>query len=288
MRRRCDVGRSRRSTSGRERRNTRCHIRTTVRSHVPDNPVCPASSRSAAEPGPAAVVLVLHGGRAHSRESGERKRLTYRRMLPFARTLARRGPGCLHAALPRTAAGTPRPSDALRDARWAHRRDRRAPPGACRWCWSGTRWAAGPRSARPAAPNVVAVCALAPWLDGSRPGGPARRPHRAHRPRRPGALHRPGRVLRLRRCAPRRPGSRSAGSTCPAPATSCSARRRLAPAGAAVRARRARDRTRRPGDCERPGAARTARPHALQLRGDGVRPMTRPNGRRGRAPVSPV
>lgn len=37
---------------------------------------------------PTAAVLVLHGGRARSTESGERKRLTYARTLPFAHMLA--------------------------------------------------------------------------------------------------------------------------------------------------------------------------------------------------------
>ena len=34
------------------------------------------------------AVLVLHGGRSQSTESGERRRLAYWRMVPFARLLA--------------------------------------------------------------------------------------------------------------------------------------------------------------------------------------------------------
>ena len=59
---------------------------------------------------PSAVVLVLHGGRAHSRESGERKRLTYRRMIPFAHDLARRRPA--RPARPDLPQARPRARDA--------------------------------------------------------------------------------------------------------------------------------------------------------------------------------
>ena len=114
-----------------------------------------------------AVVLVLHGGRATSRESGARRRLTYWRMLPFARDLA--GAGLPVFVLRYRFRGWNAPvRDALRDAQWAlDELDRRYP---------GTPvvlvgHSMGGRAALAAAgaPNVSAVCALAPWLDGSDP-----------------------------------------------------------------------------------------------------------------------
>ncbi|MDN5934429.1 MAG: lysophospholipase, partial [Pseudonocardia sp.] len=67
---------------------------------------------------PSALVLVLHGGRAHSRESGERKRLAYRRLLPFARALAGTGPGVFMLRYRFRGWNAPG-RDALRDALWA-------------------------------------------------------------------------------------------------------------------------------------------------------------------------
>ncbi|MBA3905143.1 MAG: alpha/beta fold hydrolase [Pseudonocardiales bacterium] len=116
---------------------------------------------------PPAVVLVLHGGRARSTESGERKRLTYRRMIPFARMLARSGPA-VHVLRYRVRGWNAPARDALVDARWALRElDARYPglPVVLLGHSMGGRAALGAAGAA----NVTAVCALAPWLDGSDP-----------------------------------------------------------------------------------------------------------------------
>ncbi len=116
---------------------------------------------------PTAVVLVLHGGRAHSRESGERKRLTYRRMLPFARSIAAAGPA-VYVLRYRFRGWNAPARDALRDAQWALADlDERFPgvPVVLVGHSMGGRAALGAAGGA----NVVAVCALAPWLDGSDP-----------------------------------------------------------------------------------------------------------------------
>ncbi len=64
---------------------------------------------------PPAVVLVLHGGRAHSRESGTPKRLTYRRLLPFAKALEAEGPAVFMLRYRFRGWNAPA-KDALRDA----------------------------------------------------------------------------------------------------------------------------------------------------------------------------
>lgn len=120
---------------------------------------------------PAAVVLVLPGGRAHSRESGERKRLTYRRMVPFARILTQHGgdAGLAVFMLRYRYRGWNAPAkDTLRDAQWAVDEIGRQHPGvpiALVGHSMGGRAALGAAGGR----GVVAVCALAPWLDGSDP-----------------------------------------------------------------------------------------------------------------------
>ncbi|MCY7340951.1 MAG: alpha/beta hydrolase [Pseudonocardia sp.] len=116
---------------------------------------------------PSAVVLVLHGGRTHSRESGERKRLTYRRMIPFAYDLARRGPAVFMLRYRYRGWNAPA-RDALHDAQWALRELAERHPGTPVVLVGhsmGGRAALGAAGAR----NVIAVCALAPWLDGSDP-----------------------------------------------------------------------------------------------------------------------
>lgn len=126
-----------------------------------------------AEPvAPPAIVLVLHGGRAHSREPGDRNRLAYLRMLPIARMLAaprRGGPAPAVFVLRYRFRGWNGPArDALHDAEWAldqlHRRFPGTPVALVGHSMGG-RAALGAAGA----PNVVAVCALAPWLDGSDP-----------------------------------------------------------------------------------------------------------------------
>jgi dienelactone hydrolase len=116
---------------------------------------------------PPAVVLVLHGGRARSTESGERKRLTYRRMMPFAWMLARRGLA-VHVLRYRVRGWNAPVRDALADAQWATGELARRYPGlpvVLLGHSMGGRAALGAAGAA----NVTAVCALAPWLDGSDP-----------------------------------------------------------------------------------------------------------------------
>jgi pimeloyl-ACP methyl ester carboxylesterase len=116
---------------------------------------------------PPAVVLLLHGGRSASRESGEHRRLAYWRMRPFAR-------GPLHAGL------------AVYLLRYRYRGWNGAARDAERDATEGLAAIAGRHPGVPVvlvghsmggraalgaagAPNVLAVCALAPWLDGSDP-----------------------------------------------------------------------------------------------------------------------
>lgn len=116
---------------------------------------------------PSALVLVLHGGRAHSRESGERKRLTYRRMIPFAREIAAEGPA-VYVLRYRYRGWNAPARDALRDAQWALAELASRHPGVPVVLLGhsmGGRAALGAAGAA----NVVAVCALAPWLDGTDP-----------------------------------------------------------------------------------------------------------------------
>lgn len=135
---------------------------------MPDNPSLPRLETVGTEPAaPPAVVLVLHGGRAVSRESGERKRLTYLRMLPFALTLAARGPA-VYLLRYRYRGWNAPAKDALRDAEWAIDEIGRRHPGlpiVLVGHSMGGRAALGAAGGR----GVVAVCALAPWLDGSDP-----------------------------------------------------------------------------------------------------------------------
>ena len=116
---------------------------------------------------PSALVLVLHGGRAHGRESGERKRLTYRRMLPFARALRSAGPA-VYMLRYRFRGWNAPAKDALRDAQWALGELAERYPGVPVVLVGhsmGGRAALGAAGAS----HVVAVCALAPWLDGTDP-----------------------------------------------------------------------------------------------------------------------
>jgi alpha-beta hydrolase superfamily lysophospholipase len=137
---------------------------------VPDTPLLPRLEpvgSPAAAPS-SSIVLVLHGGRAHSRESGERKRLTYRRMLPFARALARHDELAVFMLRYRHRGWNAPANDARRDAEWALEELSRQHPGVPVVLLGHSM---GGRAALGAAGghNVTAVCALAPWLDGSDP-----------------------------------------------------------------------------------------------------------------------
>lgn len=143
---------------------------------MPDSPAGPSGPGSRLpriEPvgpppsAPPAVVLVLHGGRARSRESGERRRLTYWRMVPFARGLARRGLG-VYLLRYRYRGWNGPARDAERDARAGIAEIGARHPGVPVVLVGhsmGGRAALGAAGAA----GVVAVCALAPWLDGTDP-----------------------------------------------------------------------------------------------------------------------
>lgn len=116
---------------------------------------------------PPAVVLVLHGGRSRSRESGERRRLTYWRMLPFARRLAHAGPA-VYMQRYRFRGWNGPARDAQRDAEAGIAEIAARHPGVPVVLVGhsmGGRAALGAAGA----PGVIAVCALAPWLDGTDP-----------------------------------------------------------------------------------------------------------------------
>jgi alpha-beta hydrolase superfamily lysophospholipase len=113
------------------------------------------------------VVLVCHGGRSQSHESGERKRLTYRRMLPFARTIAQAGLPVFLLRYRYRGWNAP-DRDALADARWALDELATSHPGVPVVLVGHSMGGRAVLNAA-GAPNVTAVCALAPWLDESDP-----------------------------------------------------------------------------------------------------------------------
>ncbi|WP_037055222.1 alpha/beta fold hydrolase [Pseudonocardia asaccharolytica] len=111
---------------------------------------------------------MLHGGRAVSHEpAGRRRRLAYLRMLPFALMLGNAGL-TVYVLRYRYRGWNAPAMDALLDARWALGEIGRRHPGAPTALLGHSM---GGRAALRAAgaSNVVAVCALAPWLDGSDP-----------------------------------------------------------------------------------------------------------------------
>jgi pimeloyl-ACP methyl ester carboxylesterase len=139
---------------------------------VPDSPA-PAPRLPRVDPvgrvpdAPPAVVLLLHGGRSASRESGGRRRLTYWRMRPFARGPRRAGLA-VYLLRYRYRGWNGAARDAQRDAAAGLAEIAERHPGVPVVLVGhsmGGRAALGAAGA----PNAVAVCALAPWLDGSDP-----------------------------------------------------------------------------------------------------------------------
>jgi len=113
------------------------------------------------------VVLVLHGGRAHSIQPTRASQLAYQRMLPIAWSIHRavRPAGAAIWLLRNRLRGWNEPHrDAVRDARWAldqvRRRHRHAKVVLVGHSMGG-------RVALRVAddPSVTAVCALAPWVE---------------------------------------------------------------------------------------------------------------------------
>ena len=120
-----------------------------------------------------AVVILLHGGRARSREPAAGVRLSYRRMVPFGRALHRAGAahGLAVWMLRYRYRGWNAPDeDPVQDARWALDQARERHPGAPVVLVGHSM---GGRAALRAAgdPAVVAVCALAPWIEPGEPVG---------------------------------------------------------------------------------------------------------------------
>ncbi|AHH97140.1 alpha/beta hydrolase [Kutzneria viridogrisea] len=118
-----------------------------------------------------AVALLLHGGRSHSHGAANRRRLTYLRMVPFARDLHRAGGGQGLAVwlLSYRYRGWNAPDlDPVRDARWALDRLHERHPGVPAVLVGHSM---GGRTAFRVAddPAVRGVCALAPWTEPEEP-----------------------------------------------------------------------------------------------------------------------
>lgn len=117
---------------------------------------------------PTALVLVLHGGRAHSLAATHRYQTAYLRMVPFARRLAgETGLGVWMVRYRHRGWNGPA-MDAKQDALWALDEAGRRYPGVPVVLLGHSM---GGRAALHVAghPGVRAVCALAPWLDGTDP-----------------------------------------------------------------------------------------------------------------------
>jgi len=114
------------------------------------------------------VALVLHGGRAHGTGSGEGRGLAYLRMVPFARQLRRVDGLAAYLLRYRYQGWNGSRRDPVRDAEQVLGELAEQHPGVP---VALVGHSMGGRAALHAAgaPNVAAVCALAPWLDGRDP-----------------------------------------------------------------------------------------------------------------------
>lgn len=118
-------------------------------------------------------MLVLHGGQAHSSQPASIGQLAYLRMLPFARSIHRavRPAGTAVWLLRNRVRGWNEPrQDPVRDAEWALTQVRRRHRDATVVLVGHSM---GGRAALRVAgdPAVVAVCALAPWVEPGEPVG---------------------------------------------------------------------------------------------------------------------
>lgn len=118
-----------------------------------------------------AVVLVLHGGKAWSKQPSSPRHLSYRRMVPIAesvhQTVAAHG-GAVWLVRNRYRGWNGPDADAATDARWAVAEARKAHP-ATPIVLVGHSMGGRAALRVAGADGVVAVCALAPWVE---PGDP--------------------------------------------------------------------------------------------------------------------
>ena len=120
------------------------------------------------------MALVLHGGRADSYEPVSARHLSPARMLPFARALRRGGGGdglAVWTLRNRYRGWNGKDMSPVQDARWALSRISREHPGVPVYLLGHSM---GGLTALCVAdhPQVEAVVALAPWLNGETPVGP--------------------------------------------------------------------------------------------------------------------
>ncbi|GGK80170.1 alpha/beta hydrolase [Mangrovihabitans endophyticus] len=116
------------------------------------------------------VVLLLHGGRAHGSQPAPRG-AAYLRMVPFAWALTRstRGRATAVWLLRNRVRGWNEPRrDPVVDARWALAEARRRHPGA-RIVLVGHSMGGRVALRLAGEPDVVGVCALAPWVEVGEP-----------------------------------------------------------------------------------------------------------------------